>query len=108
MPSFPNIDPLYECLHGPSELDQFEGKSYLYLAENFSKSSYARKAYDVFNESTNKQSASKGFFVQALIRKADAARALGDIDEFAKCLTKGLLKANNFSSSGRISESLVE
>ena len=94
MPTFPELDTLWRCIHfGVSEIDQLQGKTYLYLAESFPNSSYTRKAYDIINGSINKQVISKGFLSQALIRKADAARALDDMDHFIECLTQGLLIA---------------
>jgi transcriptional regulator with XRE-family HTH domain len=47
---------------------------------------------------------SKGMQGQALIRKADAARLLGDMDEVVACLTNGFLIATQTNSQKRLRE----
>jgi transcriptional regulator with XRE-family HTH domain len=84
--SHPESDPLYKSVQlGTAELDQDEGKTLLYLAKYIP--SYANKAYAAFNKSTGKQARSKGYQVQALTRKADALRLLGEKGECIKNLS---------------------
>jgi hypothetical protein len=104
MPKHPELDAFFPHIGlGHSELDQFEGLVYLYLAERFPKSGYARQAYDAFDKSTSKQAKNHAYLSQALIRKADAARVLGDMKEFVKCWTKGFLIAVETNSMKRLS-----
>jgi hypothetical protein len=42
-----------------------------------------------------------------LIHKADAARAIGDLDEFAQCLENGAVIALQIGSQNRISEAVT-
>lgn len=105
MPKHPELDPLYHCINfGQSELDQQEGKMYLHLAEKLPNSSYAQLAYDAFDKSTSKQAMNQGYFSGSLIKKADAARTLGDMDGFVKALTDGFHIAVGIDSIRRISE----
>jgi hypothetical protein len=105
MPKHPELDPFYHCINfGQSELDQQEGKMYLHLAEKLPNRSYAQLAYDAFDKSTSKQALNQGYRGGALIKKADAARALGDMREFVTCMEEGLHIAIEIDSKRRISE----
>jgi DNA-binding XRE family transcriptional regulator len=105
MPSYPELDPFYEGIRmGKSELEQAEGKMYLYLAEHFPNSDYAKLAHDAFNKATSKKSMSLGYRAQALTRKADSLRALGQMDESVKCLTNGFLIAVEINSKRPLRE----
>ena len=102
-PDNPELDPLFRCiLHNLSELDQFDGKALLCLAERIPNSKYARQAYDLFEKSAS-QTASKGYLVQAIIRQADAARVLGYMDECVACLTNAYEKSRSISRLSQIS-----
>jgi hypothetical protein len=104
IPKQPELDAFFPHIGlGHSELDQLEGQVYLYLAERFPNSGYARRAYDTFDKSTSKQAMNHAYLSQALIRKADAARVLGDMKEFVKCWTKGFLIAVETNSMKRFS-----
>jgi hypothetical protein len=90
IPTYPELDPLYKYVRvGSSELDQFEGKSCLYLAERTHNRRYAQLAHDAFDKSISKHPNGKGYLVQAYIRRADAARALGDMNGCVKDLADG-------------------
>jgi len=105
MPTYPNLDPFRQYIRiGSSELDQFEGKTYLYLAERFPGKGYAKLAYDAFERSVSKLAVTKSKLGQAYIRKADAARALGDMGEFVKCWTDGFLIAIETGSMNRLTQ----
>jgi tetratricopeptide (TPR) repeat protein len=105
MPDSPEQDPFYRCISmGQSELDQREGRIYLNLEEYFPKKGYAQKAYDAFLKSTSKQAMSVGDRGMALIYAADAARAIGKLDEYLKCLGEGLTIAIQINSKKRKDE----
>jgi len=90
LPAHPALDPFYRhCGLGQSELDQQEGQTYLCLAERSSNSGYAQMAYDMFDESVSKLAMNQSKRAQSLIRKANAARLLGEKDECVTCLTDG-------------------
>jgi hypothetical protein len=91
MPAHPELDPLYQSFlrWDHSVLDSLEGKAYLHLAGHFPDSDYAQKAYTVIDVPTSNPTHS-GVRGGALIKKADAARALGDMREFVAFLEEGL------------------
>ena len=62
---------------------------YLHLAEHFPKSEYAQLAYDALVAYTGKQAIDRDSLSASLIKKADAARALGDMRGCITCLTDG-------------------
>ena len=108
MPTHPELDPFYPWLGiGPSELDQFEGKMHLHLAEYFPKSDYAQLAYDVCKKSISKQATDKDYPCGSLIKKADAARALGNMNGFVEDLTKGFRIGVEIDSIRRLNEALA-
>ena len=91
IPAYPELDPLHPCIGmGSSELDQFDGKALLCLAERTNNRRYAQTAYDMLKGAINKQATNNGYLGQAYIRKADAARVLGDMNGFVEDLTDGL------------------
>src|SRR5436305_3657082 len=103
MPKHPELDPSYKCLQfGQSEIDQQEGKMYLHLAEHFP--NYAQIAYDAFEMSTNKQSLNSDYLSGSLIKKADAARALGYMDKCVEDLTEGFRIGDEIGSLRRLIE----
>jgi hypothetical protein len=105
MPEYPEFDPFYLYLGvGWSELAQFEGKMCLHLAEHFTESNYAQQAYEALNLSLSKQAKTKNRLGQVLIRKADAARALGDMGECVTCLTNGFRIGIEIDSLRRLIE----
>jgi tetratricopeptide (TPR) repeat protein len=102
MPEYPVLDPLYESIgFGLSELDQYEGKTYLYLAEHLNSRSYAEKARTLFDKSTDQQAVSKGYQIQGLIRKADASRLLGNMHKCTNTLRQAY---ENTSSVHRLTQ----
>jgi hypothetical protein len=102
MPDYPELDLLYPCIqYGQSELDQLEGKMYLYLAKHSSNRNYAESARDAFEKSISKQAMNQAYLGQALIHKADAARALGERGDFVKCLEQGIRIAIEINSMKR-------
>jgi hypothetical protein len=105
MPEYPELDPLYPCIqYGLSELDQLEGKAYLYLAEHLPGSDYAQLAHDAFEKSISKQAMNRAYLGQALIHRADAARALGYMDECVTCLTDGFRIAVEVNNIKRLNQ----
>ncbi len=99
------LDPLRQCImRGPAELDQLVGKVCLYLAEYFPDSDYAQLAYNAFDESMSKQAMNQALLGQTYIRKADAARALGYMDECVTCLTEGFHIGDEIKSLKRLME----
>jgi transcriptional regulator with XRE-family HTH domain len=91
LPTCPELDPYYRFIDvGEAELDQFEGKARLYLAERTHNRKDAELARDAFDKSISKQATRDGLLGQAYIRRADAARVLGDMDGLVKDLTEGL------------------
>jgi hypothetical protein len=105
MPKYPELDPFYRSIDmGLSELDQIEGKVYLYLAEHFSDGGCAKRAYTTFERSSSKPALSQSYQSGLLTKKADAARALGDMDECVTCLTNGLRIGVEIGNLKRISE----
>ena len=90
MPTSPELDPFYPCIQfGQAELDQLVGKACLHLAGHFPESDYAQLAYNIFEQSMSKQAMNEGYVSGLLIKKADAARALGDMKGFVGDLTEG-------------------
>jgi hypothetical protein len=90
MPTCPESDHLYQCIQfGQSELDQLVGITYTYLAGHFPDSDYAQLAYNIFEQSMHKQAMNQGYLGGSLIRRADAARALGDMYGFVEDMTEG-------------------
>ena len=89
MPRHPEREPFHMYLHSHATLYDLEGKMYLSLAEHFPKSDYAEKAYATFDLSLDEQAITKSRRGQVLIRKADAACAIGDLHEYLTCLKQG-------------------
>ncbi len=91
IPSHPELAPFSEKTRfGLAELDQSVGKAHLYLAMRSSSKDYALQAYKAFEQSISGKATSKGYLAQALFRKADAASALGNMDECVKCVEQGV------------------
>jgi hypothetical protein len=88
----PRLGPLYRLIElGQSELDRREGDMYLILAKHFpSQNEYAQLAYGAYERSTSEQAIDQRNLGYALIHKADAARAIGDMRHYLDCLEKGV------------------
>jgi hypothetical protein len=67
-------------------------------------SDYAQLAHDALEKSTNLQAMSRDSLVGFLVKKADAARAIGAMDHFVDCLKGGLATALEINSKRRVSE----
>ena len=80
---------LRERDYGAAELDQFEGKVYLYLAEHFPDEGYAELASDAFERCIGRQAVSEDCRGKAALGKAQAACALGDFDGYSESLEGG-------------------
>lgn len=105
MPKHPELDPFYQVIDiGQSELEESEGRIYSYLAQKLPGSGYAQRAYETYDLSTGKQAVSARSQSRILIYKAAAALALGDLDEYTKCLGQGLLVAIQIDSKKRKDE----
>ena len=103
MPDYPELDSLYPYIHyGLSELDQIEGMSLLYSAERTCNRRYAQLAYDIFEKSISKQAMNQAYLGQAYIRRADAARVLGDMNGFVEDLTEGFHIGDEIKSLKRL------
>jgi transcriptional regulator with XRE-family HTH domain len=90
MPSHPELDFSYRCIQfNASSLDHYEGIMCLHLTERFPKGDYARQAYYALEKSTSKHQLNQSTLGRALIKKADAARAMGEMRECVTCLTDG-------------------
>ena len=105
MPEDPESAPLYRIIRtGQAELDERTGRVYHILAEKFPGEGYAQMAYDTFEKSTNNHAISIGHRGHMLVQKADAARSIGDLDEYIKCLEEGVQTALRFGSKHRINK----
>ena len=104
MPTFPELDPFYRCISmGTAELDQFEGRMYLFLAERFPKADYGKSAYKLFSDSLEKQAMNERYRGQALIRKADACITQNEMQEFEKSLRNGFDIVARINHQGNLS-----
>jgi transcriptional regulator with XRE-family HTH domain len=105
MPKYPELDPIYQCAQWNHQaLNALVGKAYLHLAEHLPNSDYAQLAHDALEKSTNLQAVSRDSLVGFLVKKADAARAIGAMDHFVDCLRDGLVTALEINSKRRVSE----
>jgi transcriptional regulator with XRE-family HTH domain len=104
IPSRPIQSPLYR--YGAAQLNQKEGKAYLYLAEYLNSRDYAQKAYNLLDKSTNQHVFDNDYLIQAIIRKADALRILGNKGECVTCLTNAYEKASTRERLTQISDVL--
>ena len=104
MPEHPELDPFYQILDmgGQSELDQFEGKAYLFLSEQFAE--YAELAYNSFGKSIDNQASHQGYRCQAHIYKADATIILDSLPKFVEHFTEGLGIAVDLDSKGNLTK----
>ena len=104
MPTFPEFDPLYRLIRmGTSELDQFEAECISFLAERSPNRDYGETAYNLFNNSLEKESMSVGYRSQALIRKADACIVQNKMHEFEESLRSGFDIAARNNHQGHLS-----
>ena len=105
MPTYPELDPFYPWLGvGPSEFDQFDGMALLCLAKRIHNRRYAELARDAFDKSISKQATDKDYPCGSLIKKADAARVLGDMNGCVKDLTEGFHIGDEIKSLRRLIE----
>ena len=104
MPDNPEADPLYPCIYtGQAELDLHEGKTNLILAKRFpSKKAYAQRAYDAFVKSMSQEAMCTEYRCNALVRQADAARCVGNMDHFFGGLEEGLRIARQIGDQEHI------
>ncbi len=105
MPTYPELDLFSQYIRfNHSGLDLLEGIAFLYLAGHAPKSDYAQKAHDAFDEAASKQAVGPDDRCSSLIRRADAARALGDMNGFVGDLTDGFRIAFEMDSIRRFSQ----
>ncbi len=99
MPPLPEQDPFHRCIDlGHSELDELEGQMYLHLAEYTSNRSYAEAARDLLEKSMNKQAWKPSYRIGKLVKRADVARALGELHSFVDSLDEGFHIAQEIAS----------
>ena len=104
-PAHPEQDPSFlytDC--GRSNLYMLEGQMYLELAQHYPDRGYYQQAYTVFAHGSTVQSVADRITSETLIRQADAARGLRDLDLFAACLKEGTRIALALGSQKRYSE----
>ena len=87
-----------------SELYQFDGRAYLYLARHFPDGDYAQLALDVVEQSASMQPMNPYYESGSLIKKADALRSLGDMRGCMACLTDGVTIADKMGIIKKMSE----
>jgi tetratricopeptide (TPR) repeat protein len=105
MPDYPELDPFYQLnAMSKSELYQFDGRVYLYLAKHFPDSDYAQLALDIVEQSASMQPMNPYYESGSLIKKADALRALGDMRGCMACLTDGFTIAGKVGIIKKMSE----
>jgi len=104
-PKYPEQDARFlyaDC--GWFELQSDTGKMYLDLAQYYPDQGYSQKAYELFTQLSGLQSAAERNTNETVIRQADAARGLGDLDLYTDCLEKGAVMALSLGSQKRYSE----
>src|SRR5436309_7668176 len=85
-----------------------EGKMYLILARRFpSQKKYAERAHDIFVESASRQFLNRINLGGMLIYKADAARAIGNMNDYLDCLTEGLCIALQIGSNREMTHAIA-
>jgi hypothetical protein len=91
MPDNPELSPIFRLIDlGKGELDLREGKTYLTLAKRFpTHKEYGQKAHDIFNTATEEKYVNVANKDETLIYRADAARAIGNMDDYLDSLTEG-------------------
>ena len=105
MPTFPELDPFFHYFDmGYSELYQWTGRTYLALAGKFPDAGYASNALEAFEKANRKQTMTARWSSQTLIHKADAARALGDMNGCVEDLTDGFHIGDEIKSLKRLIE----
>jgi hypothetical protein len=108
MPEHLERDPLARLMDiGPAEFDRHIGQFYLELHKHFPTEGYAKSAHGAFEEGTRKPAFSKRARSEILIGKADAARHMGDLHEYLKCLEQGTHIALSIRSQKRVSEAIA-
>ena len=108
MPTCPELDPFYRLIDfGLQDFDRYEGRIYLYLAEQISNKDYADKAYKAFLRGASKQATSNRSQSQTLIHLADASLILDDFRKFVECLEQGIDIAKEINSQIRKHEASI-
>lgn len=104
-PSYPEQDPRFlyaDCRW--SELYQWEGKTYLDLAQHYPEKGYYQKANSAFIQSAALQPVRDLSTSETLLNQAEAARGLDDLRHYETCLREGTLKALSTGSQKRYNE----
>ena len=105
MPEYPELNPFYRLIDiGPLELSLLEARMHLALHKHFPEEGYSQKAYNAFEQATNKRAISSRTQSEVLICKADATRVLGDMRECVTCLTEGYRIGAEIKSLKRLIE----
>ncbi len=87
-----------------SELYQWEGKTYLDLAQHYPSSGYYKKAFAAFTHSAALQPVRDLSTSETMLNQAEAARGLGDLEHYENCLREGALKGLSAGSQKRYNE----
>jgi hypothetical protein len=92
-----------------SDCYQWEGRMYTDLAFHFpaKRKDYAQKAYDALLLSSSLGAPSKRHESETAIHRANAARGIGDLHEYIKCLKTGLRIAVEIDSMMRYNEAFA-
>jgi transcriptional regulator with XRE-family HTH domain len=91
MPENPELSPIFRLIDlGKAELNMREGKTYLTLAKRFpTHKEYGQKAHDIFAAASAENFLSAANQSGTLLHRADAARAIGNMDDYLDSLTEG-------------------
>jgi len=103
IPTTPEQDPYWNYTRiGRTEIQQMEGKAYIELARNMP--SYGQTAYDKMSTSLQSVPSTKGYHIQALTRKAEASKVVGDLKTLVVALYESLGMATNYNRLAQIHE----
>jgi tetratricopeptide (TPR) repeat protein len=87
-----------------AELYQWEGKTYLDLAQHYPERGYYKQAHEAFTRSAAWQPVGDLSTSETLLNHAEAARGLDDLEYYVACLREGALKGLLAGSQKRYSE----
>lgn len=107
-PAYPEHDPSY--IYADCDLNvlyQWEGKTYLELAEHYSDRGYQQKAGSALMQSIGVQSISERSMNETVVYQADAARILGELDVFVDCLRDAAQMAVELGSRKRFNQAFM-
>jgi hypothetical protein len=109
MPDNPEADPLYALIRtGQAELDYREGKINLFLARRFpAQKEYAQRAYESLMKSARQEAISTDYRCGTLIRQAEAALCIPNMDQFFGGLEEGLSVAIQTDNQREISKAIA-